>query len=239
MKICPSVLESKAEDYLKTIKKLSPYYNYFQIDVADGVYVKNKTASVDEIINSFTNPQPETSNQLTSQTSISKLQFDFHLMVKNYQEEIEKIKKAKRLINIKNIFVHFDLFPNYQLLTTHSPLFNIGLVLNPKDQISDLANHYNLNSIDCLMIMSVIPGAQGNPFIKETLNKIEQLRNLDYRNKIFLDGGINDKTLPIIKSKKYQPDVICPGSFLTKSDDLKKSTLLLQDCLVLRQSCNN
>lgn len=32
--------------------------------------------------------------------------------------------------------------------------------------------------------MSVNPGAQGNPFIKESLQKIEQLRNANYRNKI-------------------------------------------------------
>jgi pentose-5-phosphate-3-epimerase len=71
--------------------------------------------------------------------------------------------------------------------------------------------------------MSVTPGVQGNPFFPETLVKIEQLRLLGYRNKIFLDGAVNDKTLLIINKLKYKPDVICPGSFLTKAKDLEKN----------------
>jgi pentose-5-phosphate-3-epimerase len=67
--------------------------------------------------------------------------------------------------------------------------------------------------------MSVNPGRQGQPFLLETLKKIEQLRLLGYRNKIFLDGGINEKTIPEILAQKFLPDVLCPGSFLTKADE--------------------
>ena len=37
--------------------------------------------------------------------------------------------------------------------------------------------------------MSVYLGKQGQTFLQNNLKKIEQLRNIDYRNKIFLDGG--------------------------------------------------
>ena len=69
--------------------------------------------------------------------------------------------------------------------------------------------------------MSVTPGVQGNPFLPNTLKKIEQLRILGYRFKIFLDGAVNDKTLPFINEQKFKPDVICPGSYLTKTDQLQ------------------
>jgi len=221
MQIFPSILESKAEDYIYTINKLLPYYKYFQIDIADGIYVNNKTASLDEFIKLITNHQPPTTN----------LTFDFHLMVKNYKDEIKKLEKSKDVLTIKNIFIHYDLFPPQPLLTNYQSLFNIGLVLNPQDQIDDLTSHYALNTIRSLQIMSVVPGAQGKPFIPETLNKIEQLRLLGYRSKIFLDGAVNDKTLPEIISKKYQPDVICPGSFLTKTNDLKNRVKYLKNSL--------
>lgn len=226
MIICPSILEATADDYSKTIKKLSLYFNYFQIDITDGIYVKNKTAAIDDILKTLTNHQPLTTNY----------QFDFHLMTKNYENDIEKIFQYKNKINIKNIFIHYDLKPaktliqppitNHQPLTTnHQPPINIGLVINPQDEIDDLAKNYNLNSISIIQIMSVNPGAQGNPFIENTLKKIEQLRILGYRNKIFLDGGINDKTIPFILRQKFLPDVICPGSFLAKAKnetELKK-----------------
>lgn len=211
MQICPSILEYNPNDYFQTIKKLFPYYSYFQLDFTDGIYVKNKTASLDDFIKLIP----------FHQSLINDLIFDFHLMVKDYQKEIKKIKKLKNLLKIKNIFIHYDLLPNSSLFTLYSSFFNIGLTLNSQDKVDDLAKQYSLNNIPLIQIMSVIPGSQGQPFISKTLNKIEHLRLLGYRSKIFLDGAINDKTLPIIKSKKYQPDVICPGSFLTKTNTLK------------------
>ncbi len=209
MQICPSILEYKAEDYLLTIKKLSPYYKYLQIDFSDGVYVNSKTAGLDDFIKII---DPVTFNGLT---------LDFHLMVKEYETYLTKLEALKKIINIKNVFIHYDLSPKYEVVTAKYT-FPIGLVLNPQDQIDDLSKQYNLNNISCVQIMSVIPGAQGKPFMPETLNKIEQLRLLDYRKEIFLDGAVNDKTIPLISSLKHRPDFICPGSFLAKTDKLKE-----------------
>lgn len=210
MQVCPSVLEYKPEDYIHTINKLSLYYKYFQLDFSDGVYVTNKTASLDDFIKLIFIRNP----------LFADIVFDFHLMVKDYEAYIKKLEEIKKLINIKNIFIHFDLHPKLKIKYS----FPIGLALNPQDQIDDLVTRYKLSTIPCIQIMSVIPGAQGKPFIPETLKKIEQLRISGYRNKIFLDGAVNDKTLTLINSKKYKPQVICPGSFLTKisNDELKK-----------------
>lgn len=225
MQICPSILEYKAEDYLKIIKKLSPYYQYFQIDFADGIYVDNKTASLDEFVDQFLSNNFK--NFITLQT-LKTLTFDFHFMVKNYEEYIKKINGLKKIINVKNIFVHYDLVKERSLDSLRSLGMTggetIGLVLNPQDEVSDLVSKYDLNKIPFLQIMSIVPGAQGKPFMPETLNKVEQLRNLGYRKEIYLDGAVNEKTLLLINDLKYQPDFVCPGSFLTKSadDELKK-----------------
>jgi len=213
MQICPSILEPDIKSLLATIDRLSPFYKYFQIDIADGIYVPNKTVQIDDLIYHL-------SNQVTKLPT--NFIFDFHLMVKDYKTEIEKLEKLRNLITIENVFIHFDLLPNYQLLTTNYSL-SIGLALNPKDSATDLTTHYPLPTTPCIQIMSVVPGVQGNPFLPETLKKIEQLRLLGYKSKIFLDGAVNDKTLPFINSLKYKPDVICPGSFLAKAKDLEKN----------------
>jgi len=55
------------------------------------------------------------------------------------------------------------------------------------------------------------------------LIKVEQAKNT-YVNKIILiDGGVNSKTLSDIVSKRYRPDILCVGSYLTKSDNVKIS----------------
>jgi pentose-5-phosphate-3-epimerase len=79
--------------------------------------------------------------------------------------------------------------------------------------------------------MSVNPGFQGSPFLPEMLNKIEQLRNIGYRKEIFLDGAVNEKTISVILSKKYRPDFICPGSYLTKAKDLEKNVEYLRELI--------
>ncbi len=213
MKIVPSILTNTADEFCQQIKNLGPYYNQFQIDVADGRFVPNKTVPIEKIIPILRD----------FDSKIKDLKFDFHLMVKDYQKEIKKLDRLKKLITVKNILIHFSAILDFSV-------FPIGLVLNPQDQVRTLANRCNLEIIPYLQIMSVNPGFQGSPFLPQTLKKIEQLRLLGYRNKIFLDGAVNDKTMPIILSKKFRPDVLCPGSFLSKAGkELKKRVAYLKN----------
>ncbi len=218
MQICPSMPEPTMDSLAATINRLSPFYNYFQIDIGDGIYVNNRTVQVEEIMKS-----------LNKFNKLDSLHFDFHLMVSDFKSDIDKINNLKNLVHIKNIFIHFSAINNYQLIIKNLSSLPIGLTLNPQDQVNDLVRHYNLSNIPTIQIMSVTPGVQGNPFLPDTLNKIEQIRVLGYRNKIFLDGAVNDKTLPFIFQQKFKPDVVCPGSFLTKAKDLKKNVEYLKN----------
>ncbi len=206
MEIFPSILEKEAQNYLVQINKLSPYFNHFQIDIADGIYVPNKTVQIDELINYG--------------LRITNCTFEFHLMVKDFETEIKKLEKLRNFLNIKTVLIHASLSPDYSLLSKTYPLFSFGLVLNPEDKVSLLPS-YTLLPI--IQIMTVHPGFQGQPFLPETLKKIEQLRQANYRNKISLDGAVNDQTIPLILAQKYRPDILCPGSFLTKTVELEKN----------------
>lgn len=201
-----------------TINRLSPFYNYFQIDIGDGIYVNNRTVQIEEII-----------KNLNKFNKLDTLHFDFHLMVSDFETDIYKLNELKKSIDIKNIFIHYSAIKDFKLKISNLSYLPIGLTLNPQDQVDDLARHYNLNNIPTIQIMSVTPGVQGNPFLPDTLKKIEQIRVLGYRNEIFLDGAVNDKTLPFINEQKFKPDVVCPGSFLTKAKDIKKNVEYLKN----------
>ena len=211
MQTVPSLLEKTPEDLIFQINKLSPYFKRLQIDIADGIFVPNKTVQIEEISKSI----QQFNNEIMKQCS-----FDFHLMVKDYSTEIKKLEELNKIIKINLILIHYSAIDNWKLKIENLSDIPIGLTLNPKDQVSDLTYHYPLDTIPSIQIMSVTPGVQGNPFLPETLTKIEQLRVLGYRSNIFLDGAVNDKTIPVINKLKYKPDVICPGSFLTKAKDL-------------------
>ncbi len=222
MEIFPSILEKEAQNYIVQISKLSPYFNHFQIDIADGIFVPNKTAQIDEIA------------ELLNRYTDKNISFEFHLMIKDFETEIKKLKKLINFLNITTVLIHASLSPNYQQLTTNYPDFSFGLVLNPEDSVEQLLKLFkplNLQTLPLVQIMSVNPGYQGNPFLPETLRKIEQLRQANYRNKISLDGAVSDRTIPLILAQKYRPDILCPGSFLTRANDLNKRVNYLKRLL--------
>jgi len=202
MQIYPSILETKIKNLWHQIKKLSQFFPYFQIDIADGKFVKNKTIKIEKIIETFPNYQLLITNYFS---------FEFHLMVEDYLAEIEKLNELSQFIKIKKILIHLKAFKksNYELPITN---YQFGLALNPEDDVK--LNWLTIKNFSTIQIMSVHPGFQGTPFLPATLKKINELRELGFKGIISLDGGINDKTLPIILKNKYQPDILFPGSYL-------------------------
>ena len=218
MIIFPSILEKTPEELFLQIQKLSKYYSYFQIDIADGIYVPNKTVQIEDILRSG----------LIEAGPLSDKTFEFHLMVKDYEKGVEQLLELKKFLDIKTVLINTSLSPNIQDLKSKIHEFSFALVLNPEDSVETIKTKYDLSKIPLIQIMSVIPGAQGNSFIQESLQKIEQLRDANYRNKISLDGGINEKTIPVILSQNYLPDILCPGSFLTRADNIEERVAYLR-----------
>lgn len=205
MDIYPSILETNIDDFITTFNKLSALFNHFQIDIADGLLVPNKTIQIEDIVKQVTSNKIQVTNKL----------FEFHMMVNDYQKEIEKLDKLKNILNILSILIHLKSLipPN----PPNSPNFPFGIVLNPEDDV--VSNFETISHFPTVQLMTVHPGKQGSPFFPDQLEKINQLREADYKGKIILDGGINDQTLPIILKNKYLPDAICPGSYFTKASD--------------------
>jgi len=214
MQVVPTLLNQSLDEFDLQLKTLSRYFNYFQIDIADGDFVSNRTIQIENLVSYFTSHQPP----------ITNIQFDFHLMAKDVEGEIRKIEQLKKIITVKNILVHFAVIAaNDQQLTSEH-----GIILNPEDQLADVREKINLTQIPAIQIMTVTPGFQGGDFIPTSLNKIEQLRLTGYRNPIMIDGGINEKTIPVILEQQYKPDILCIGSYLTKLDGLEDKIKYLQ-----------
>jgi pentose-5-phosphate-3-epimerase len=211
MKIVPSILTPNISDLWFQIKRLLPYYYYFQIDIVDDSFGKNLTIRVDDFINSISE----------NKEIIDKCIFDFHLMVENPEISIEKLLKVKDQIKLNTMFIQYKTNEDINLLYDKYRV-NLGIVLDPDDSVSEFSKKYDLNSLKSVVILSVYPGAQGQDFQIDSLDKIEQLRMLGYRNKIYLDGAVNEKTIPIILSKNFRPDILTPGSFFSNTKNVQE-----------------
>ena len=209
MIVVPAPLEAHTLVFETELKLLSSFYPRFQIDIADGIFVPNTTIQISDLSHLCTLAKPETI-------------FDFHLMVQDPIKHIDLLKNIRGIV-LGIIFIHKTVFPPLQLLTTNYPHYFFGLVLSPEDEVNSIDSEL-INALLSIQIMTVSPGFQGSPFIEKSLIKIEQLRKRGYKGEILIDGAVSEKTLPIILSKLYKPDVLGVGSYLTKSpkDELER-----------------
>ena len=148
-----------------------------------------------------------------------KLEFDVHLMCGQPAILLEPFAKA----GADRITVHVELGEAVGplLWKIKSLGQKVGLAVNPPTQIS-LAEPF-LKQIDLLLIMTVNPGFGGQPFIQETLPKIQQAaawrRELNLNYRIEVDGGINFQTA--VECAKAGADTFVSGTGLFGQPSLK------------------
>lgn len=200
IKISTSILSSK--NRVDSIKKLNDTNcNYIHIDVMDNKFVPNYQFPIEEI------------NKVIP---LSTKKIDIHLMVEDPLTYINKINNS----NIEYITIHYEINDNIDniLQTIKNKGYKVGLAIKPKTKIDEVKEY--LNKIDMLLIMSVEPGFGGQSFIPNTINKINELKQLNKDLTVEVDGGINDKT---IKQIYDISDIAVVGSYIINQIDYNKA----------------
>lgn len=94
-----------------------------------------------------------------------------------------------------------------------------GVALNPETPVSALRSI--IRDLDEVMVMTVAPGAAGQEFNTECVKKIKILaatrKKYGLKFKISVDGGIDDKTAPIVWAAGA--DMVVSGSYLARATD--------------------
>ncbi len=202
MLISTSFLSSK--NVPKDLQKLNDTStDYIHVDIMDGKFVKGKTMPFKEMRYIY----KYTSKRL-----------DVHLMVLNPKKYI----KDYATLNTEYITFHLeieqDVMENLNLIKSYG--IKCGLSIKPDTKVSELVPYLPL--LDLILIMSVEPGKGEQEFIKETEDKIKEIKVLlkEYNSnaKISVDGGVNHMT------KKYcrECDILVAGSYITNSEDFEE-----------------
>ena len=167
---------------------------------------------------------------LSSISQKFKLFNDVHLMIsdpkKYYMDfvkagadlitfHLESLKSEEEVVNLVNLIKKENV--------------KVGISIKPNTDVKKLLPFLNLT--DLILIMSVEPGFGGQKFMDTALDKIEFLSKYKDENSlqylIEVDGGINNITYKKCASKGV--DVCVIGSYLLKSEDMKKSYELLME----------
>lgn len=211
MLVSASFLSSK--DIPKFLTKLNDTdINYIHVDVMDGAYVKNKTMPFREM------------KHISDYTS---KRLDVHLMVKKPLKYIDDYAS----LNTEYITIHKDIDDDLLkcLKEIKSYYIKAGIALKNEDEIKDIIPY--LPYIDLILVMSVTPGAGGQAFQEEAVDKLKELKILknEYKGKfsfiVNVDGGINNNT--IAKVKDYT-DMVVSGSYLADSNNLQDTIATLR-----------
>lgn len=200
IEIIPSILVETEKELLADIAAVSSVVNMVQIDIADGVFVPNKTWAADGDV------------ECISETV--EIDIELHLMV---ADPLLHARRWEYVPQVKRVFVHYESDPEHigdVLAAIHSYGWEVGLVLNPETSIEVIDSI--AEEIDALMCMGVVPGSQGQALLPKVLEKISAARAKWPAVFLSLDGGVNEQTLPdIIKTNL---NTICPGSAVFGND---------------------
>lgn len=155
-----------------------------------------------------------------------KSNFDFEIDVHLMGNNIMNFVKNINLSDVACMTIHFeadDFEEAFAYLTTQD--VKLGVAINPATDVSVLDKY--LDKLDMVLVMSVVPGKSGQSFI-DISDKIKYLRNeKSFANHIQVDGGVNDKTLPICKEAGANHFVV--GSYIFNNHENINNILELLD----------
>lgn len=206
IEVLPAILEKSFADVQEKLARLAGLVERVQLDVVDGVFA------------------PETGWQELERLPDlgGTIKFDLHLMVDRPEQWIERARHPSVFRVTFHQEAAYDIRRAIQLIRQAGK--EAGVALNLETPVAVLYDI--MEEIDFVLLLAVIPGAQGREFNPRVLEKIKELRRQSAKVKIGVDGGVSDVVAPgIIKAGA---DVLVCGSWLWEREDLRKAMAQLK-----------
>ena len=212
--ISPSLLSADFANLGRDIEMLNKSEaDWYHLDVMDGVFVPNI---------SFGFPVME------AMARVATKPLDVHLMI----QQPEKFLKQVKALGAHVMNVHYEACTHLHrtIQEIHAAGMKAGVTLNPSTPICMLEDI--INDVDMVLLMSVNPGFGGQKFIPSIVEKTRRLKKMieekGSKALIQIDGGVNDKTAPLLV--EAGADVLVSGSYIFKAADPIKTIHDLKNC---------
>lgn len=199
IQIIPAILSTSEDDYAKDtscIKRAQLFKEgWVHIDFMDNIFVPNKSI--------------EPSVVARHPIDLHK---EAHLMVLHPLKWVDDLVKA----GFERIIFHIESEDdiNECIKAIKSKGLEAGLAINYETPVEKIAPF--IDKIDVVLIMTIVPGFQGQQFIPKALNKVIEIKSKSWPVRVGVDGSVKDKNVKEIV--KAGTDFIIVGSYLLNGD---------------------
>lgn len=209
--IVPALMAKSQNELDYRINRVRSYSTRLQMDVVDNKFAAN-------ISNNFNFCSYDFDVEVPAGTCCH---IEAQLMVIDPDIWVDKLSHCVDtfLIHIESVKNPFPLIKKIKLMGKR-----VGLALNPDTPIETILPY--LNVIDQVLVMTVVPGFYGSPFLSDALDKIKTIRKINTDIDIEVDGGINDTT--ITQALDAGANIFVSGSYVMKSDNIEESIEILK-----------
>lgn len=197
VEILPAILVKDRSHFLEQLEIVKPHVTGVHIDIMDEVFVPNKTIGPEEL-----KPLPE------------GLEYSLHWMVESPEKWIAKLPGPHvHMIHVETVKSpsHFDEIEK----AVKTAGGKLAISLNPGTRLEDVLPYKD--RVMRFLVMSVIPGFDGQKYIHEVEPKIERLRECCPDHEIEVDGGINFETAP--RAAHAGANVLASASTIFRADN--------------------
>jgi len=212
IQIAPSILSANFADLGRDIAAIERGgADLIHVDVMDGHFVPNITIGVPVV---------------ESIKKVAKRPLDVHLMI----EEPDRYVEAFASAGADMLSVHVEVQPHLHrtIADIKSRGVKAGVVMNPSTPVSSIEEI--AGDVDYVLVMSVNPGFSRQAFIRKSLEKVRDVRELLRRvgstAPIEIDGGIDDHTGP--EAVAAGASILVAGSYIFGGPDPEAATRALR-----------